>query len=237
MNQGLNLFIAFGGGVLAFFSPCFLPLVPAYLVYITGLSFEEVKNVRLKTIIHSLLFIAGFTLVFTLLGSAAGLLGDLLFSLRDLLRVLGGGFLILLGFYLIGLLKLPFLDIERKMTLAAKPSGYFGTFVVGMVFALGWSPCVGPVLAGILTLAAQSGMAGQGALLLVAFSLGLGLPLFLASLAVDHFLSLLKQLQDKLPLIHKIAGVFLVIVGLLLAGDYFKMMSYWLIELTGSGGI
>ncbi|MBN2057836.1 MAG: sulfite exporter TauE/SafE family protein [Candidatus Saganbacteria bacterium] len=237
MNQNISLFIAFGGGVLAFFSPCFLPLVPAYLVYITGLSFEEVKNVRLKTIIHSLLFIAGFTFIFTLLGSAAGLLGDLLFNLCDLLRVLGGGFLILLGFYLIGLLKLPFLDIERKMTLAAKPSGYLGTFIVGMVFALGWSPCVGPVLAGILTLAAQSGMAGQGALLLVAFSLGLGLPLFLASLAVDHFISLLKQLQDRLPLIHRIAGVFLVIVGLLLAADYFKIISFWLMELTGYGGL
>ncbi|MFH1347613.1 MAG: cytochrome c biogenesis protein CcdA [Candidatus Margulisiibacteriota bacterium] len=233
----MNLLIAFGGGVLAFFSPCFLPLVPAYLIYITGLSFEEIKGVRLKTIVHSSLFILGFTLVFTLLGTAAGLLGDVLFMFKDTLRILGGALIILLGFYLIGIVKLPFLDIEKRITISSKPSGYFGTVFIGMAFALGWSPCVGPILAGILTLAAQSGMAGQGALMLIAFSLGLGLPLFLVSLAVDFSLSLIKRIEKYLGIIHFICGFFLVIVGILLVMNYLQGISLWLIDLTGYKGI
>ena len=233
----MNLFIAFGGGILAFFSPCFLPLVPAYLIYITGMSFDEIRDIRLKTIIHSLLFILGFGIIFTSLGLAAGFIGGFLFAFRDILRVLGGGLIILLGLYLAGILKLPFLDIEKRITIAKKPSGYLGTILVGMVFALGWSPCVGPILAGILTLAAQSGTAGQGALMLIAFSLGLGLPLFLVSIAVDFTLSLLKRIEKYLGIIHFVCGFFLVIVGILLVMNYLSGISGWLIDLTGYKGI
>ena len=233
----MSFALAFGGGVLTFFSPCFLPLVPAYLIYITGLSFEELKNTRVKTAVHSLVFIVGFTMVFTLLGVAAGLFGGLLLVFRDFLRVAGGLLLILLGLYLMKIIKLPFLDIERRVTISAKPSGYLGTFFIGMVFAFGWSPCVGPILAGILTLAAQSGRAGQGALMLAVFSLGLGLPLFLVSLAVGTALSLLKKIEKYLGLVHFICGSLLVVVGLLLVFNYLPAISGWLIDLTGYQGI
>ncbi|MBU0671535.1 MAG: cytochrome c biogenesis protein CcdA [Candidatus Margulisbacteria bacterium] len=233
----MNLAIAFGGGLLAFFSPCFLPLVPAYLVYITGLSFEELKDVRFKTIVHSLLFIAGFMIIFTLMGVAAGLLGESLFKFRDLLRILGGTLIIFLGLYFLQVVKLPWLDIERRATIADKPSGYLGTVYIGMVFAVGWTPCVGPILASILTLAAQSGMAGQGALMLIAFSLGLGLPLFLVSLAVDSALAWFKEIKKYLPTIHFVCGVFLVLIGILLVTNYLQTMSLWLIDVTGYKGI
>jgi len=210
------MIIAFTAGILAFFSPCFLPLVPAYLIYITGLSFEEIKNVRLTTVVHSLLFILGFTIVFVVLGTVANLVGQFLFGFKDLIRVLGGSLIILLGFYLLGILKLPFLDLERKISIAQKPAGYLGSIFVGMVFALGWTPCIGPILAGILVLASQTQTVGQGALMLIVFSLGLGLPLFLVSLAVNYSLSLLKKINNYLGAIHFISGVLLVIVGILL---------------------
>jgi len=210
------MIIAFTAGILTFLSPCFLPLVPAYLIYITGLSFEEIKNVRLATVVHSLLFIFGFTIVFVVLGTVANLVGQFLFGFKGLIRILGGSLIILLGFYLLGILKLPFLDLERKISIAQKPAGYLGSIFVGMVFALGWTPCIGPILAGILVLASQTQTVGQGALMLIVFSLGLGLPLFLVSLAVNYSLSLLKKINNYLGAIHFISGVLLVIVGILL---------------------
>ncbi|MFH1361830.1 MAG: cytochrome c biogenesis protein CcdA [bacterium] len=212
----MNILIAFSGGLLAFFSPCFLPLVPAYLIYITGLSFDELKNVRLRTILHSLAFIFGFTVIFTLLGLSASLLGQFLFDFKDIFRVVGGLFVVLLGLYLTGWLKLPLLGYDKKFQLKVKPAGYFGSFVVGIVFAIGWTPCIGPILAGILVYASQSESLGEGALLLVAFSLGLGLPLFLFSLAVNYSLSLLKVINKYVGIIQKVCGVGLVIVGVLL---------------------
>ncbi|MBU0502578.1 MAG: cytochrome c biogenesis CcdA family protein, partial [Candidatus Margulisbacteria bacterium] len=139
----MNILIAFSGGLLAFFSPCFIPLVPAYLIYITGLSFDELKNVRLRTILHSLAFIFGFTVIFTLLGLSASLLGQFLFDFKDIFRVVGGLFVVLLGLYLTGWLKLPLLGYDKKFQLKVKPAGYFGSFVVGIVFAIGWTPCIG----------------------------------------------------------------------------------------------
>ena len=217
----MNLLIAFFGGLLAFFSPCFLPLVPAYLVYITGLSFEEIKDIRPKTVIHSLIFILGFTVVFTFVGLAASLIGRFLFDFRDILRILGGGIIIFLGLYLTGILRLPFLDIERKITIAKKPASYLGTFLVGMAFALGWSPCIGPILAGILVYASQANTVTEGLLMLIAFSLGLGLPLFLFSLAVNYSLSFIKKIEKYLGVIHFISGILLVIIGILLTYGYF----------------
>jgi cytochrome c-type biogenesis protein len=222
MSQNINLAIAFFGGILAFFSPCFFPLVPAYLIYITGLSFDEIKDVRAKTIFHSIIFILGFTIVFTLLGMAASLVGRFLYEIGDILRVMGGLLIVFLGLYLMGGIKLPFLDLERKMTISSRPSGYLGTFFVGMVFALGWSPCVGPILAAILLYASQAETMGRGMLLLTFFSLGLGFPLFLFSLAVNFSLTLIKSIEKHLGIIHFVCGLFLVAIGILLVTNYFQ---------------
>ncbi|MEE8638330.1 MAG: cytochrome c biogenesis protein CcdA [Candidatus Margulisiibacteriota bacterium] len=237
MTSNVNLAIAFFGGVLAFFSPCFLPLVPAYLIYITGLSFEEIQKVRGMTIVHSLLFILGFTIVFTSLGMAAGLAGQFFFQFADVIRIMGGLLIVFLGLYLMRIIKLPFLDLERKITISSKPAGFAGTLLVGMVFALGWTPCVGPILAGILLFASQTATLGEGALMLIAFSLGIGLPLFLFSLAVNYSLSFIKKIEKYLGAIHFVSGIFLIIVGLLLMTNYLQTISIWLIELTGYKGI
>jgi len=216
MTTLLNLLIAFVGGILAFFSPCFFPLIPAYLIYITGLSFEEIKNVRLKTIVHSLCFILGFTIIFTLLGAASGFLGGFLIANKVVFRLLGGWLIVFFGLYLLGLLKLSWLDLDKKFEISSKPAGYFGSVFIGMVFAIGWTPCIGPILAGILVYASQSGTAWQGMLQLVAFSLGLGLPLFLFSLAVNFSLALLKVINKYVGVIQRLCGLGLIIVGMLL---------------------
>ncbi|OGC23293.1 hypothetical protein A2291_06490 [candidate division WOR-1 bacterium RIFOXYB2_FULL_42_35] len=236
MSQSINIVIAFVAGLLAFFSPCFLPLVPAYLIYITGLSFEDLDNVRSKTILHSISFILGFSIVFVFLGITASLFTTWLDAYRDILRILGGGLIVVLGLYLLGVIRFQFLDIERKVSLATKPAGYFGSFLVGIVFALGWSPCIGPILGGILILASQTETVGQGVLMLSAFCLGLGMPLFLFSLAVNYSLSLLKKIQQYLGIIHRVCGFFLVMVGLLLISNFFQTMVTWLIRLTGYKG-
>jgi cytochrome c-type biogenesis protein len=223
MTQNINIVIAFFGGILAFFSPCFLPLVPVYLAYITGLSFEELKEVRAKTVVHSLLFILGFTVVFTSLGMAASYAGHFFAILGDAIQSLGGLVLIILGLHLMRVIRLPFLDIEKKLTVSSKPSGYIGTLVVGMAFAVGWSPCVGPILAGILVIAGQSGKAAEGFFFLLAFSLGIGLPLFLASLAVNFFLSFFKKIEKYLGVFHFGLGLLLVIFGVMLVTNYFSL--------------
>jgi cytochrome c-type biogenesis protein len=237
MTQNLNLFIAFLAGLLTFFSPCFFPLVPVYLVYITGLSFEEVKKARAATIAHSLLFILGFTIVFMVWGLTINAVGDYFCDCDDLIRVIGGGLVIFLGLYLMGVIKLPFLDIERKITISNKPPGYLGTIFVGIVFALAWSPCVGPILAGILVLAGSAQTVTQGVLLLLAYSLGLGIPLFLFALAVNYSLTLMKKIEKYLKTIHFVSGIFLVLVGILLATNYLAGITQWLIEMTGYEGV
>lgn len=232
----INIAIAFTGGLLTFFSPCFLPLVPAYLIYITGLSFEEVKKARKMTVIHSLLFILGFTIVFTSLGAAISFAGRFFFAYGDIFRILGGLFVLFLGFYLVGIVKLPFLDVERKINLASKPTGMIGTVLVGMVFALGWSPCVGPILAGILVWASTAQTVMQGAVMLVFYSLGLGLPLFLFSLAVNYSLSVLKKIEKHIKTIHFVCGLFLVLVGILLITNQLQFLVTWLTEVMGYKG-
>jgi cytochrome c-type biogenesis protein len=233
----MNILIAFGGGLLAFLSPCFLPLVPAYLIYITGLTLDEVKNLHLKTFLHSLIFVLGFTLIFSLLGLTASLIGSVLFDFKEILRIIGGALLILFGLYLAGIVKLPFLDLEKKLTLSNKPAGYFGSFLVGIVFALSWSPCVGPILAGILAYAAQSETAWQGIAMLIAFSFGLGLPLILMASAVNYSIGLVRKIERYLGIIHYVSGLFLILVGVLLMTNYFQSIAAWLIELTGYKGI
>lgn len=220
----MNFGLAFTAGFLSFFSPCFLPLIPAYLIYITGLSLDEIKETRVRTILHSLCFILGFTIVFTSLGAAASLLGRFFIGFGGPLRIIAGLLVIVLGLYLMRWIKLPFLDIDRKIKLSSKPYGYLGSVVVGMAFALGWSPCAGPVLAAILVYAGQSNTVGQGILLLISFSLGLGLPLLLVSAAVNYSLTLFKKIEKYLGAINFISGIFLVIIGLRIIWDSLNLI-------------
>lgn len=219
--------IAFGGGLLSFFSPCVLPLIPSYLSYLTGLSVKQLADrheARRRTLTNALIFILGFSLVFIIFGAAAGLAGRWLLQYRVFVRVGGGVLLILLGAYFLSGIKLGFLEIEKRLNFKITSKGYRRSFLVGMIFAAAWTPCVGPILGSILTLAASSASVLPAVLLLVFYSLGFGLPFLLAALAVDFFLAQFKRFGRWLWLASLISGLFLIFVGILLLTDNFHFL-------------
>lgn len=231
----VSFIIAFFAGVISFVSPCVLPLIPSYLSYITGLTLKDLleedrSRVRKLVIINSLLFILGFSLVFVFLGATASVLGQILYRYRDVIRIAGGFFITIMGLYILGLFKLRFLDVERRLHLKVRPTSYFGSIIAGIVFAAAWTPCVGPVLASILTLAGVSQTLGSGVFLLVAYSLGLGIPFFLSSLALDAFLIYSKKVKPYLGVITFINGFFLLIVGILILTGYFQSVIAYLVD-------
>jgi cytochrome c-type biogenesis protein len=225
-GSDVSVWIALTAGVLSFFSPCVLPLIPSYLTYITGLSFGQLQDehpgpkVRLVVLTHSLLFILGFSTVFISLGGLVGLASA---SFQEHLRAgliwverLGGLLILLFGIHLTGLFHFGVLLGERRVHLHSKPSGYFGTFVVGLAFAAGWTPCIGPILASILMIAATSGQAGRGIWLLAVYSAGLGIPFLVSGLLFHQFLTFFKHFRKHIRLTEIITGVLLIAVGLLL---------------------
>ena len=229
--QDLSLFLAFAAGLFSFLSPCVLPLVPSYLAFITGLSFEELTHDhpqrKLRRIIlgHSLLFILGFSLLFTTLGASATLLGQFLAAHRDTIRIVGGILIILFGLFISGIFSFGFLQQEKKLHLRHKPLGFLGSFLVGVTFAAGWTPCVGPILSSILLYASTAEDMRSGILLLLLYSLGLGLPFFACSLALNTFLGVFQKTRKYLGVFTKVAGLLLVIVGLLLLTDSLEFLN------------
>ena len=234
MNANISLFIAFGAGFLSFIAPCVLPLLPSYISYITGLSFKELtgesdrSRIRIITIRHSLFFIAGFSTIFILMGASASFAGKILLDYQDIIRKVGGILIILFGLYIMGLLRLNFLGREAKISFARKPSGLWGSFLVGNAFAVGWTACVGPILGTILLYAGTTGSVGQGIKLLAAYSLGLGIPFFIASLSINSFLVRFKKIRKYTRLIQIISGIFLAVVGVLIFTNYFSILSSYL---------
>ena len=219
----ISLFIAFAAGLLSFVSPCVLPLVPSYVSYITGLTIEELTSetqrarVRGTIIVNSLLFIAGFSAVFIAFGASASLAGQLLLTYQDFLRKLGGAIIVVFGLYVIGLLKLKFLMTEKRVHFTSRPAGYVGSFLVGVAFAAGWTPCVGPILGTILFYAASStDSMWTGVKLLTSYSMGIALPLFITALAIDSFLNYFKKIKGYMHGISVASGVFLVLVGVMI---------------------
>ena len=224
----LGIPISFTAGVLSFLSPCVLPLIPSYVSFITGLSIDDVQRSRRITLIHSLLFIAGFTLVFLALGATATVLGRALFRHRDWVGRIGGILVIILGLYLLGVFNLGALNRERRVHIATKPLGYLGTLVVGMAFAAGWTPCIGPILGGVLTYTASSADLSRGLVLLFAYSVGLAVPFLLAALMIDRFMELFQRYRGALLWISRASGVLLIIVGVLMITGSMTVLSAWL---------
>ncbi len=224
----VSLFAAFLAGLVSFASPCVLPLVPSYITFITGVSFDELTTedktgrIRRLTILHSLAFIVGFSIVFISLGATATAAGKFLREYQDLLRQVGGVLIILFGLYLTGLLKIAALSREAKFRMTSKPLGLLGSVLVGITFAAGWTPCIGPILASILLYASTSEKAGTGILLLSVYSLGLGVPFFLASLGMNSFLAASKKLRGSLRTIEIVSGVILIVFGLALVTNLFR---------------
>lgn len=230
-NENITYIVAFTAGLLTYLSPCLLPLIPAFIAYITGVSFSDLKDaqkkreVRRKTVIHSLLFIAGFSVVFVLLGLTVTLVGKFLFQYQKFIRIAGGILIMLFGLQLMGILKLDFLTRERKLNIAAKGASYLGSFLIGVTFAAAWTPCAGPILGSILVLAGTKASAAAGAKLLFVYSLGIAIPFFLTAILINSFLEYSAKLQKIMRWINIIGGIFLIIVGFLVATNYIAVIS------------
>ncbi|PIY86535.1 MAG: cytochrome C biogenesis protein [Nitrospirae bacterium CG_4_10_14_0_8_um_filter_41_23] len=225
---------AFLAGILSFLSPCILPLVPSYISFITGISFGDLttgtagmdrKRIRYLTITNSFAFIFGFSTVFIALGLSSSAIGSFLFEYLDLLRIIGGILVIIFGLFITGFLKLSFLMKDKKIHLSGKPAGYIGTFIVGMTFAAGWSPCIGPILATILVYAGAKGSVVYGLKLLTVYSLGLAMPFFVSALAINSFLSYSKKLVRYMRMIMIISGLLLIVFGIMLLTDQVKYLT------------
>lgn len=218
--------VAFITGLLSFFSPCVLPLVPSYLIFISGITFDDYKEnlpgkYRRTVLIHSLAFILGFSLVFTALGLSSSALGRFLSAYQTYIMRLGGVILILLGLYYLDVVKVPFLNREKLIHLQEKPLGLFGSFVIGITFSLGWTPCIGPALSSILIIASTTTNIWEGVYLLGLYSLGLAIPFIGAALLFDRLFDLLKKYGSIVRYSMKILGVLFVIIGILFFSSYY----------------
>lgn len=231
-TQSIGLLVAFSAGVLSFLSPCVLPLVPSYIGFLTGMTSNEVSSRRHHALLHALLFVAGFSLIFILLGASATALGKALSYYREWIQRVGGVLIILFGLVCLNVIRVGFLTQEKRWHLEDKPVGYLGSALVGVAFGAGWTPCIGPILGSVLGLAATEADLGRGILLLAVYSLGLALPFLLAALALDRFFTWFQSFRRYLPWVQRVSGVLLIIVGVLMLTGSFTRLAGWLQQLT-----
>ena len=240
MGQSVSVAVAFGAGLFSFLSPCVLPLVPSYLSFITGMSVGDLgadlgAAVRRRVLLHALAFIGGFSLVFVGLGASFSALGQFLLDYREVIRRVGGVLIILFGLYIAGLLRVGLLGRTTQWQLREKPAGYLGSVVVGVTFAIGWTPCVGPILGAILSLASTTENIQWGVGLLLAYSAGLGVPFVLSAVALGPALRLFKRWRPFIPVVERVAGVMLIVVGVLVYTNYYTVRNPWVIGQTPDG--
>ena len=256
--ENVTFFGAFIAGVLSFISPCVLPLIPGYLSFISGVSLEEMRGMpvavatsgsalsapsaagtatvatgisdtaRRQVIVTSLFFILGFSLVFIALGASASALGQFLMERLTILGKIAGVLLIIFGLHTIGVFKIPWLLQEKRVHMQSKPAGMIGAMLVGISFAFGWTPCIGPILAAILAVAAQQDSINQGILLLSVYSLGLAIPFLLTALAINQFFSAFKKIRRHYHTIEIVSGVLMIVVGVLIFTNRFTIIAQWL---------
>ena len=229
---------AAGGGLLSFLSPCVLPIVPAYLCFIAGTSFEEltVKTDRPEGLAWriagmALVFVFGFATVFVALGASASAVNRLIVSNLDVFAQIAGVVIIVFGLHFMGLLRIPFLNREARFQTRARPAGFVGSYVAGIAFGFGWTPCIGPILASILAIAASREQLGYGVGLLATYALGLGIPFLLAAVAINPFLRFLGRIRRHLHKVEIAAGVLLVITGLMIMTGRLQVLAYWILEM------
>ena len=227
----VSIIISFTAGVLTFLSPCILPLFPSYITYITGKSFDDIKNqgpssdIKKITALNSFFFILGFSVIFMLLGVTFMYLGSFFGIKRLWLQRAGGILVILFGLHISGVLNIKFLNREKKPAYKSKKPGYFGSLLIGMAFAVGWTPCVGPILSSILMYAATLESLPRAIVLLLSYSLGLGVPFFLASLAINQFLFIFNRFKGFVKFMPLVTGIFLILIGVLLSLGRFSDIS------------
>jgi cytochrome c-type biogenesis protein len=237
MTESLGALVAFSAGLFSFLSPCVLPLFPSYLSFITGMSVDRLSReidagTRTRVLLHSVAFIAGFTAVFVSLGASFSAAGQLLLDYRDAIRIAGGALIVVFGLYIAGVLRIGFLGRTQQLHIRNKPAGFIGSFAVGLTFAIGWTPCVGPILGSILTLASNDKTVQQGVVLLLAYSAGLGVPFLLSSVALGGFLKVFRRYRPFIPTVERVAGVLLVAVGILVVTNYYTVLNSWALSVT-----
>jgi cytochrome c-type biogenesis protein len=237
MGESLGVVVALSAGLFSFLSPCVLPLFPSYISFITGMSVADLSAdlggaARRRVLLHALAFIVGFGVVFVSLGASFSVLGQLLLDYRVWIRRIGGLLIVVFGLSIVGVLRIGFLGRTQQLQFRQKPAGYVGSFLVGVTFGIGWTPCVGPILGAILTLASTAENVGRGIGLLVAYSAGLGVPFLLSALALGPFLRVFKRYRPFIPAVERAAGVLLVIVGVLVFTNYYALLNAWAVSLT-----
>lgn len=228
--EQLNIFLAFGAGFLSFLSPCALPLYPAFLSYITGVSINDLKGkgmLKSSAFIHTILFLVGFSIIFLALGLSTSFIGTFFIDYKDLLRQVGAILMVFFGLVLTGALKFDFLLLDKKIQFQKRPSGYVGSIVIGMGFAAGWTPCTGPILAGVIALGVSD--PGKGLLYMMVYSLGFSVPFLLMTLFIDK----MQFLKRNSALLMKIGGMFMIGIGVLLYFNWMVKIIAWLTPLFG----
>ena len=237
MGQSVGVVVAFSAGLFSFLSPCVLPLFPSYVSFITGLSVADLTGdltaaARRRVLGHAVAFVLGFSIVFVALGASFSAAGQFLLDHRDWIRRAGGVLIVIFGLYISGLLKIGFFGRTRQWQLRGKPAGYLGSLAVGVTFAIGWTPCVGPILGAILSLAGTAETVERGIGLLIAYSAGLGLPFLLSAMALGPFLNAFRRYRPFIPVVERGAGALLVVVGVLVYTNYYVVLNAWAVSLT-----
>jgi len=224
-----SLITAFVGGFLSFISPCVLPLIPVYLSYITGISIEELKTKRgisFSLLLHSLLFVFGFSTIFLFLGFASSFIGSFFIEKKDIIEKVAGIFIIVLSIHLIGIYRFKFLDVEKKVNPLHVTLPFLRSFLVGFAFGFGWTPCIGPILSAILAIAATYGSPLKGTILLTFYSLGIAVPFLISGLFINIFFVFFSKLRKHLRKVEIFAGTFLLLLGILLLTGLFSKLSF-----------
>jgi cytochrome c-type biogenesis protein len=246
MEENVTLLAAFGAGLLSFISPCVLPLIPGYLSYISGMSLDEMRGTgpghgaaaavavaapaeaRRRVVLSSLAFILGFSIVFVSLGASASVIGQYMMARLDVLGKIAGAIIIIFGLHTMGVLRIEWLYQEKRVQTSKRPAGFFGATLVGIAFAFGWTPCIGPILAGILAIAATQDTVGNGIRLLSAYSLGLAVPFFATALAINRFFAAFAKIRRHYHKIELASGALLIVIGALIFTNRFTILAQWL---------
>lgn len=228
-TETISYFAAFSAGLLSFFSPCILPLIPAYFTFITGASLEELTQgttarIRKKVLFSTLAYVLGFSVVFVLLGASATFLGGFISAHSDWIRIGGGVLIIILGIHLTGIIRIPGLDFEKRVHPKSKPLHFMGAFLVGMAFGAGWSPCIGPLLGSILVVAGSQDTIFQGMVLLSIYSAGLAIPFLVIAVFINYMLAFLSRATKVLQYVNRVAGILLILLGLLLMSNQLTLV-------------
>src|SRR5262245_35727985 len=232
--DNVSVFTAFFAGLVSFLSPCVLPLVPGYISIISGFSLDQLKanekdsSLMRTVLLNSIMFILGFSITFILLGATASWIGQLLLSRMRLLSRLAGLLLIVFGVHLTGLVKINFLYRDKRFHNVEKPRGVLGAFVLGLAFAFGWTPCIGPILASIMTIASTKETVTDGMFLLAVYSAGLGIPFLLTSVALNKFLTFYGRFKKHFHAVEVVSGALVIVVGLLILTGSLTRLATWL---------